>query len=143
MTDTWASTAEEFLHLYPAGPRTIGVAGADAERSRAAADALEQTLRAQGQDVVRAHTDEGEESALREEIIAPFRIDPSDRILLVSGPAALLSPGARGLWNFSVWQLADEEAPHTAASALVDVTDPSHPARRFADYCALPAAYGA
>jgi hypothetical protein len=42
-----------------------------------------------------------------------------------------------------VWQLAGDEPPHTVAGSIVDVTDPAHPARRFADYCSLPASYGA
>jgi hypothetical protein len=143
MTEIWNDIASEFLHLYPSGGRLLAVAGADAERSRHAADALAAALEAAGQTVGRAHTDDGDEQALRADVIAPFRTARSDRVLVVSGPGALVSASARGLWNFTVWQLAGDEQPHTAASAIVDVTDPDAPTRRFDDYCALPSAFGA
>lgn len=143
-TSVWDDVATEFLHLYPRGGRLIGVAGTDASRSTAAADELAAALARAGQTVERTHSDDGDEGALRDGPIAAFRTDRSaDRVLVASGPAALLTPSARGLWNFSVWQLAGDEQPHTAASVLIDVTDPAHPTRRFADYCALPAAYSA
>ncbi|CAH0148554.1 hypothetical protein [Microbacterium foliorum] len=143
MTDVWTDLAAEFLHLYPRGTRLLAVAGADAGRSRRAADDLAAALTAAGQSVERVHTDDSDSRALRDVVISPFRAnDTAGTVLIVSGPAALLSPEARGLWNFTLWQLAGDEQPHTIASALVDVTDPEHPTRRFADYCALPAAFG-
>jgi hypothetical protein len=143
MTEIWNDIASEFLHLYPSGGRLLAVAGADAERSRHAADALAAALEAAGQTVERAHSADGDEEALRTDVIAPFRTARSDRVLVVSGPGALVSASARGLWNFTVWQLAGDEQPHTAVSAIVDVTDADAPTRRFADYCALPSAFGA
>lgn len=142
MTDVWTGIAEEFLHLYPRGARLLAVAGADADRSRAAADGLAAALTAAGPTVVRAHIAEVDETALRALIVAPFRAEGEpDRVLVVSGPGALVSPTARGMWNYVLWQLAGEEPPHTAANALVDVTDPAHPTRRFADYCAVPSSF--
>jgi hypothetical protein len=143
MTEFWSEIAGEFLHLYPNCGRLLAVAGADAERSRRAADDLASALTTAGQQVERAHSTDGDEEALRADVIAPFRADRSDRVLVVSGPAALVSASARGLWNYAVWQLAGDEQPHTAASVIVDVTDPDAPTRRFADYCALPSAFGA
>ncbi|KNY06111.1 hypothetical protein [Microbacterium sp. GCS4] len=144
MTDTWTGIAAEFLHLYPRGKRLLAVAGTDAERSRRAADDLAAALVAAGHPVERVHSADGDGDVLRTDVIAPFRADGSDRaVLVVSGPAALLSESTRGLWNFTLWQLAGAEQPHSVASALVDVTDPENPTRRFADYCALPAAFGA
>jgi hypothetical protein len=144
MTDAWHGIAEEFLHLYPAGRRVLAVAGADAERSRTAADALASALVAAGHEVERSHSADGDEQTLRTDVVAAFRSGPkADRVLVVSGPAALLSPTARGMWNFTLWQLAGDEPPHSVASALVDLTDPAHPIRRTADYCALPASFGA
>lgn len=144
MTDVWDDIAAEFLHLYRRGFRLLAVSGADGERSRLAADDLAAALIGAGQRVERAHAPDGSESALRDDLVAPLRAsDPGDLVLLVSGPAALLGQGVRGMWNFAVWQLAGEEAPHTVAAAIVDVTDPGHPTRRFADFCALPASYGA
>lgn len=143
MTDVWADISSEFLHFYPRGRRLLAVAGANAERSRQAADDLLSALTASGQQVVREHSPDGDEVELRAAVTA-FREGPkSDDILLVSGPYALLGGRARGMWNYAVWQLAGDEPPHTVAGSIVDVTDPAHPARRFADYCALPSSYGA
>lgn len=143
MTDVWADIASEFLHFYPRGRRLLAVAGADAERSREAADALSTALAAAGQQVVREHSADGDEPDVRA-VVTAFREGPkSDSILLLSGPAALLGERTRGMWNYAVWQLAGDEPPHTVAGSIVDVTDPAHPTRRFADYCALPASYGA
>lgn len=143
MTEVWNGIAGEFLHLYPRGNRLSAVAGADAERSRRAADDLAAALQAAGQTVERSHSDTGDAAALRADVVSPFRDSPQDgRILIVSGPAALMSETARGMWNFTLWQMAGDEPPHSVASALVDVTDPDAPVRRTADYCALPAAFG-
>ncbi|CAH0219459.1 MULTISPECIES: hypothetical protein [unclassified Microbacterium] len=144
MSTVWDDIAAEFLHLYKRGARLLAVAGEDAERSRSAADDLAAALIAADQTVERMHTADGDEQRLRDEVIAPFRADPqTDRIVIVSGPADLMSQSVRGLWNYLLWQLAGDEQPHSAASALVDVTDPANPTRRFADYCALPSSYGA
>jgi hypothetical protein len=143
MTDVWADIATEFLHFYPRGRRLLAVAGADAERSRQAADELATALTTSGQQVVREHSAEGDETELRG-VVTAFREGPkSDDILLVSGPAALIGERSRGMWNYALWQLAGDEPPHTVAGSIVDVSDPAHPKRRFADYCALPASYGA
>lgn len=143
MTDVWADIATEFLHFYPRGRRLLAVAGADAERSRQAADELATALTASGQQIVREHSAEGDETELRS-VVTAFREGPkSDDILLVSGPAALIGERTRGMWNYALWQLAGDEPPHTVAGSIVDVSDPAHPKRRFADYCALPASYGA
>lgn len=144
MNDVWAEISSEFLHLYPRGRRLLTVAGADAERSRVAADDLAAALTAADQTVERAHTPDGAERQLRDEIVSPFRErDDTGSVLIVSGPAALLSESTRGMWNYILWQLAADEPPHSIASAIVDVSDPAHPTRRFADYCALPASFGA
>lgn len=143
MTDVWVDIASEFLHFYPRGRRLLAVAGANAERSRRAADDLTAALTASGQQVIREHSPEGSEAELRG-VVSAFREGPkSDEVLLVSGPAPLLGERTRGMWNYAVWQLAGDEPPHTVAGSIVDVTDPAQPVRRFADYCALPASYGA
>ncbi|MBO0980474.1 hypothetical protein [Microbacterium sp. SD291] len=137
MSDVWAGIAGEFLHLYPRGGRILAVAGADAGRSGVAADHLEAALLAAGQTVERFAASDAGEHALRSDVVGPFREDPKrERVLLVSGPATLLGDRARGMWHFTLWQLAGEEPPYTVADAMVDVTDPEHPVRRLADYCA-------
>jgi hypothetical protein len=143
MSDVWAGIAGEFLHLYPRGARLVAVAGADAERSRRAADDLGEALRAAGQRARRAHSADGDEQALRADVVSPFRAAQEPEVLVVSGPGILLGTSARGMWNFAVWQLAGDEPPHTVADAIVDLGDPDDPARRFADYCSAPASWGA
>lgn len=143
MSDVWAGITGEFLHLYPRGARLVAVAGADAERSSRAADDLARALREAGQRVARAHSADGDEQELRDAVIAPFRAAEEPAVLIVSGPGILLNTTARRIWNFAVWQLAGDEPPHTVAQAIVDMTDPENPTRRFADYCAAPASWGA
>ena len=100
MTDVWNGIAGEFLHLYPRGNRLLAVSGADAERSRRAADDLARALRSAGQTVERVHSDTGDATDVRTEIVSPFRESAEDgRVLIVSGPAALMSEAARGIWN--------------------------------------------
>lgn len=143
MTDVWADIASEFLHFYPRGRRLLAVAGADAEHSRQAADDLAAALTKAGQQVTREHSPEGDEAGLRA-VVTAFREGPkSDDVLLISGPAGLLGERTRDMWNYAVWQLAGDEPPHTVAGSIVDVSDPAQPVRRFADYCSLPASYGA
>ena len=81
---------------------------------------------------------------------------PADAVLVVDGEF-LLRPELKGIWNFSVRldsfleeveeaeeqprdagaeALYEREAgPRTAASAIVNVSDPDHPRRVFADSC--------
>jgi uridine kinase len=83
---------------------------------------------------------------------------PDDAVLVIDGPF-LHARALRGIWHFSVWlEIAESalaarehrsmEAPYTRvelaylreqpvqrASALVDVTDPEHPAQVFRDSC--------
>ncbi|MCU1579636.1 MAG: hypothetical protein JWP19_1840 [Rhodoglobus sp.] len=73
-----------------------------------------------------------------------WKTGPQDATLIVDG-AFLNRPELRGLWNFSVWlEVADaaEQAPYIAearprehASAIMDISDPGHPRRLFADSC--------
>lgn len=136
MSDAWHSIAAEFLGLYPKGRRLLAVAGADPGRSRLAADDVALALDARGEVVERTHTADDDDGLLRSDVVAPFRAGAADdRVLVVSGPGALLDPRIRGLWHFTVWQFAGDEPPETTASALVDVSDPAHPARRLVDYC--------
>ncbi len=136
MTDAWSGIASEFLHLYPSGARLLAVAGVDAERSRRAADDLAAALSAAGHAVERAHSEDGDERMLRAEVVAPLRADPRrDRVVVVSGPAALLEETTRRLWNSAVWQLAGDEPANTEAAAIVDLSDSARPTRRYADFC--------
>ncbi|WP_067243284.1 hypothetical protein [Microbacterium resistens] len=128
----------EFLARSAHGARLIAVAGADADRVTAFATRLAEAFA--GRDVVADVSDATgkDEAALRTEVVAPYRASRVDAVRIVTGDAGLLIPSARGLWHQSIWVLAGDEPPHTAADALVDLTDPGRPTRRFGDYCAVP-----
>ncbi|MFJ4165225.1 hypothetical protein ACIPY5_06675 [Microbacterium sp. NPDC089698] len=132
---------DEFLRDYPRGARLLAVASPVAARSAAFADALADTLRARGVAVSVAPQDDRDEARLRTEIVAPFRDAGGDAVVIVPGTTALLAERTRGLWHFSLWLIDGDEVPHTAATALVDVTDPEAPTRRLADYCAVPPSF--
>lgn len=136
MTDVWSGVAGEFLHLYPRGRRLLAVAGADAARSRRAASDLGAALRDAGASVDLFHAETVDEQALRSLIVAPFRQgDDGDRVLVVSGPTALADETIRRLWHSTIWQLAGDEIANTDAAAIIDVSDPAHPTRRYSDFC--------
>jgi len=119
----------------------IAVSSPDRARSSAFATALAAAFTARGI-VARSETpDAADAETLRTELVSPFRSAREEAVLLVAGDERLLDGSRRGMWHFSVWLMADGEVPHTAATALVDVTDPQHPSRRFADFCAVPNDY--
>ncbi|MBS1697640.1 MAG: hypothetical protein JST25_04470 [Actinobacteria bacterium] len=133
--------ADEFLRDYPRGARILAVASPDAPRSADAAESLRKVLAARGVDA-RVTTQDGRgEDALRTEVVAPFRGAAADAVLIVSGTTSLLAERTRGLWHYSVWLITGDGVPHTAATALVDATDPDAPTRRLADYCAVPPSF--
>ena len=132
---------DEFLRDYPRGARLLAVASPSADRSAAFAGGLAAALRARGVTVSVAAADDRDEARLRAEIVTPFRAAGGDAVEIVSGSTALLAERTRGLWHFSVWLIDGDEVPHTAATALVDVTDPEAPTRRLADYCAVPPSF--
>ena len=135
------SLIDEFLHDAPRGARLLAVASPDPIRSAAFADALAAALTAHGSTASVVEPEAQEVDGLRAEIVAPFRAAGADAVRIVAGGPALLAPGPRGLWHYSVWLIEGDEVPHTAATALVDVTDPAHPQRRLADYCAVPPSF--
>lgn len=132
---------DEFLRDYPRGARLLAVASPSAERSAAFAEGLAGVLHARGLEAAVVAQGERDVLALRSDIVAPFRAAGADAVEIVSGTNGLLAERARGLWHFSVWLIDGDEVPHTAATALVDVTDPAAPTRRLADYCAVPPSF--
>lgn len=129
---------DEFLQAAPRGARVWAVASPVPERSAGFADDLVAVLAARRIPASTAEPGSASVDELRADVVAPFRAEGGDAVLLVTGDAGILDERRRALWHFSVWLLAGDEPPHTAASALIDVTDPAHPARRFGDYCAVP-----
>lgn len=132
------SLIDEFLRSYPRGSRLIAVASPDRDRSKGFAASLAEEFQERGITASAVSPDARDADSLRAELVGPFRTAREDAVLLVAGDAGLLDTTRRGMWHFSVWLMAGGEVPHTAASALVDVTDAQHPSRRFADYCAVP-----
>ncbi|MGN8027588.1 hypothetical protein [Microbacterium sp. 22242] len=135
------SLADEFLRDYPRGARLLAVASPDPKRSAAFAEGLGEVLRGRGIAATVTAQGDRDEDALRTDVVAPSRASGADAVTIVSGITGLLAERVRGLWHFSVWLIDGDEVPHTAATALVDLTDPGHPTRRLADYCAVPPSY--
>lgn len=140
-TTLHADLLDEFLRSYPRGSRLIAVSSPDVDRSAAFAETLAGILQERGIAASAVAPDTADTDTLRDEVVGPFRSAREDAVLVVAGDAGLLDRPRRTMWHFAVWLLADDEAPHTAATALVDVSDPQHPIRRFADFCAVPDGY--
>jgi len=132
---------DEFLRDYPRGARLLAVASPDPRRSESFAEALARVLRDRSVPVALAAQGERDEQALRDDLVAPFRAAGAEAVTIVWGGTSLLAERTRGLWHFSVWLIDGDEVPHTAATALVDVTDPEAPTRRLSDYCAVPPSF--
>jgi len=132
------SVIDEFLHSYAHGSRLVAVSSPDRDRSAAFAAQLAAAFTARGITATAVTPDARDADTLRSEVVGPFRSARENAVLIVAGDADLLDDTRRGMWHFSLWLMAGDETPHTAASALVDVTDPQHPFRQFADYCAVP-----
>ncbi|MFJ4046474.1 hypothetical protein ACIPV2_12070 [Microbacterium sp. NPDC089987] len=127
--------AREFLHNYSRGARLLAVAATDPARSADFADMLAAALRTQG--VVTGVVAQGGrgESELRSEVVAPMRDAGVDAVTIVCGDTSLLAERTRWMWHSSIWLAAGGEMANTDADAIVDITDPQHPTRRFADFC--------
>jgi hypothetical protein len=137
-TDLLDSVVDEFLHSYSRGSRLIAVSSPDRDRSAAFAASLTAALTARGITTTSVVPDAPDADTLRSRVVGPFRSARENAVLVIAGDAGLLDDTRRGMWHFSIWLMAGAETPHTAATALVDVTDPQHPFRQFADYCAVP-----
>lgn len=129
------SVIDEFLHSYAHGSRVVAVSSPDRDRSAAFAAQLAAAFTSRGITASSVAPDAPDADALRAEVVGPFRSKRENAVLVVAGDAGLLDDTRRGMWHFSIWLVAGDERPHTAATALVDVTDPQHPFRRFADSC--------
>jgi len=135
-----AELAGEILHHYARGRHLVGVDGTDPGAVARFADGLAAALRQAGADADRARASvEG----LRAELLEPFRAGEGDALLVVDGP--LLGTAAADALAWTLWIDADADGTalggpgtRTAADAIVDVTDPEHPVRRFSDWCVVP-----
>jgi hypothetical protein len=134
-TDTLHALVEEVLQNYSHGRVIVAIDGLDAAITAPFADDLAAELRVIGHEVERGSVTAGATvDAVRATIVAPFRAPGGDGYLLVDGHGLL--GDLRGLWNFSVRldsRIASSD--RAEASAIVNVDDPEHPRRVFADSC--------
>ena len=86
----------------------------------------------------------GYDRARQQPIEPKWMTAPLDALLIVEG-VFVNRPELRGLWSYSIWldsrglrspqEYFVESKPRTAATAIVDNTNPEHPRRVFADSC--------
>lgn len=86
----------------------------------------------------------GFDAARNQPVEPKWRTGPKDALLIVAGEQ-LHGPELRGQFNHTIWlddgQTDPKSAyvrrskPATSASAIIDVADPDHPRRVFADSC--------
>ena len=131
--DVLDELAAEILHNYGAGRAVVAVDAADAATSSEFADDLAGALQDAGRNVERASV--ASTASVGTDLVQPFKADRNggDALLLIDG-VDLHDPSVAGLWNYLVW-LAPDRLHQQPASALVDVSDPDHPRRIFADSC--------
>ena len=126
--DTLDALASEIMHNYGSGFALVAISAVETETATSFASELGDSLEAAGR-TVSATVVDGPDLPARDE----------GTMYLVTGTAAT-DPALAGHWNYSIW-LEDRDAngidrtTRAAASAIVDVTDPEHPRRVFADSC--------
>ena len=135
----YAELAAEILHHYGRGRHIVAVDGARADVVSAIADVLGRALAAAGASVARRSL--AGLDGYTQTVVAAFRAGDGDAILVVDGP--ILGTAAAESLTWSLW--LDTDGPgiggpgtRTSADAIVDVTDPDHPLRRFSDWCVVP-----
>ena len=121
--DTLDALAAEISHNYGTGFALVGISGADAPAFAA--------------ELADSFGDRPVRVAAIDAAPLPVRTDEPDTLVLVTG-AVTSDPALAGHWNYTVF-LEDrnrlDRTTRAAASAIVDVTDPEHPRRSFADSC--------
>ncbi|MEO6117069.1 MAG: hypothetical protein ABIP33_11845 [Pseudolysinimonas sp.] len=135
--DTIHALADEVRQNYGHGRVIVAVDGVDAAITAQFADDLAVDLRDDGHQSARVSVAAADDlDAVRSGIVTPFRgAAQADEYLVVDGQT-LLGPGLSGLWNFSVrLDGPDPSANRADATAIVNVADPEHPRRQFADSC--------
>lgn len=127
--------AGEFLTSRRGGARLVAVASPDARLSARFAEDLAAAFLRRDVTASAVAQDGRTEDELRVDLVAPLRADGADAVTIVSGDESLLAGRTRWLWHYRIWLATDDDLADTTADAIVDVTDPRHPARRLADFC--------
>ena len=139
-TDTIRALADEVLQNYGHGRVIVavdGAAGMDAATTARFADDLAVELRGQGHEVARETVAaDAAADSLRSSLVGPFRMAGGGDAMLVVDGSTLLGPELRGFWNFSArLDGAEPSTDRADATAILDLADPEHPRRVFADSC--------
>ncbi|WIB66154.1 hypothetical protein DEI93_09085 [Curtobacterium sp. MCBD17_035] len=150
-TDTMQAIATEVAHNAGAARTVIAVDGGPGVDLERVAASLVAALEQQGVKAMHAAASSTDADGLRAEVVDPFRTIGTDPGILVVTGKRLLSRSVRSLWRWSLWVERDDRSepraddpfttyvrqddPKGAASAVLDVTDPEHPRRNWADAC--------
>ncbi len=136
-TDTIRALADEVLQNYAHGRVIVAVDGKDAAITASFADDLAAELRSQGHEVARdTLAADATADGVRSGLVGPFRMASGTDAMLVVDGSTLLGPGLRGFWNFSArLDGAEPSTDRADATAILNLADPEHPRRVFADSC--------
>lgn len=151
-----AELVDEFTHNYPRGRRTLGLDALPGDDVSRLALVLGDEFEARGIAVSRvAIPDASTADAFRALVLPTFRTDaelPADAVLIAFG-TGLHAPGIVDVWNLSIWAGSEQDPdpadpqlrrylidvdPPRRADVILDIADAERPARRFADWCAVP-----
>ncbi|WP_167051989.1 hypothetical protein [Salinibacterium sp. ZJ77] len=147
---------DEFRHNYPHGRTTFAVDALPGDDVMPLVEAVAEEFEARGLAVSRIGIpDDRSADAFLALILPAFRTDadmPADAVLVAHG-TGLHAPGIVDVWSISVWATSTtdpdpddpqlrrylrEVDPPRRSDVIIDVSDPLHPVRRFADWCAVP-----
>lgn len=132
-TAPYDAFAKEILHNYRTGRRLVAVDGTRPEVAAGFAAHLVDALRRAGHEADTAEVGDDFRASTAE----PFRSGEGAAVLVAHG-TGLHAPGLLGIWSYTFWLDSGDPVPGSAdrlSTAIVDVTDPEHPRRNFADSC--------
>ncbi|CAN5177483.1 hypothetical protein BH11ACT2_BH11ACT2_23610 [soil metagenome] len=120
--DTLDSLAAEISHNYGSGFALVAIAAESADAAASFATELAASFGARSTSVVALDSPP-----------LPSRAEHPDTLFLVTGAVTSHAQS----FNYTVWLETDriDRTSRAAASAIVDITDPEHPRRVFADSC--------
>jgi hypothetical protein len=136
-TDTLAAMATEVVHAVGTNRTVIAVDGQRGTDLERVAAGLVRAFEAQGVPAMAAHAPATDVDALRTGLVQPFRSTGEGAGILVVHGDGVLAAENRPLWRWTLWVQRDPAADprKTLASAALDVADPDHPRRDWADAC--------
>ncbi len=156
VTSVFGDLASQAMISLPSRRGLIAVSGEAEEEMEAVADRLVEALRLQGTESA-AHSVVEDESMSVERVLNALLSQPQSEEILVVFGAGLLSPAVRTRFHWTLWlersatrrtdrdavtadafrRFRDIDEPRAAASAILDVSDPSSPRRDWNDACSV------